>query len=555
VQALLTFAAVLLHSASYRRALRRWASLDTACYLLAALYALPSVWYPFGGDAAIFDYVGRAWLDGLWPYAHAADHKPPGIFAVHATVVWLFGEQQWGIRLVELCVVLVMGRLLALTLRPHERLGGLAALIVSGFYYTCFDYWRTAQVEIWQGLCLLAAWAVALRDPLPIRRHLAAGALAGLAFLFKFTAAVPALGVAGICAWRACAEHGHHPATGWRKMAWRGLSSLALFGTGTLATLGLVFAPFLQRGHFGAMWDLLVPFNLFYAQPVEWTHPFTEFWTGPAILYALLVGIAFVVALTSALRGRCWPEVGLALQTALLLALAVGAVELQGKRLAYHWGIVTPFVAAGALWGLSYPWRARLRWAHVSAILGVAIGFAFTPPPMHETWQGSSYRTQTLETWKYLRGQEARSDYLKRFTFFYEHRAAETLGEVIRAHASTGDTLCLMDVFAYPTYTTSGLRCPSRFFAAHMIRRLRTNRALAGELMTYVREHQATLRRSPPVFVVTRPTRLALPERITGRRYEALAMSGGLALLRLQEELPPDETARRPARSLTRPSR
>ena len=81
------------------RSVRRWLTLEHAAYLLAALFAVPSLFYPIGGDTAVYDYVARRWVEGLWPYRHAVEHKPPGIFVANAVAprgksVWRNGCQE-----------------------------------------------------------------------------------------------------------------------------------------------------------------------------------------------------------------------------------------------------------------------------------------------------------------------------------------------------------------------------------------------------------------------------------------------------------------------------
>src|SRR5689334_16180559 len=76
--------------------------LDLFCSLVALVFAAPSLLYPLGHDQAVHLYVGRAWLHGGLPYRDAFEYKPPGIFAIHALLVAVFGEQEWPIRMADL---------------------------------------------------------------------------------------------------------------------------------------------------------------------------------------------------------------------------------------------------------------------------------------------------------------------------------------------------------------------------------------------------------------------------------------------------------------------
>jgi hypothetical protein len=59
-------------------------------------------------------------------------------------------------------------------------------LVSSACYYIHFDYWDTAQVEIWESLCLVSA-LVSVRNIRNLRLACrSSGVLVGVAFLFKF---------------------------------------------------------------------------------------------------------------------------------------------------------------------------------------------------------------------------------------------------------------------------------------------------------------------------------------------------------------------------------
>ena len=128
------------------------ALLDGLGIALALLVGLPSLLYPFGPDQALFAYIGSGWLEGLWPYVDAMDHKPPGIFYVHAVLAAGFGSAaQSAIRLLEWLLLPGMGWVIAAVVVRSGRLRdgdvGAASLILAGLYFPCFDYWDSGQVE------------------------------------------------------------------------------------------------------------------------------------------------------------------------------------------------------------------------------------------------------------------------------------------------------------------------------------------------------------------------------------------------------------------------
>src|SRR5690606_10999234 len=153
---------------------RRWWA-DVLGVLVAAIYGLPSLGYPFGIDHPIHWYLGRRLLDGELPFVSGISTKPPGVFLVHAFSLVAFGDHLWSIRIVDLAFVLATGALIA-TFRarrtmpdgiiaevPARRPGelGSATLAVSFLYYTYFGFSDTAHPELWQAFFMLASgWVI-----------------------------------------------------------------------------------------------------------------------------------------------------------------------------------------------------------------------------------------------------------------------------------------------------------------------------------------------------------------------------------------------------------
>src|SRR5262249_40623615 len=148
--------------------------------LLAAVFGLPTLFYPFGRDQALFAYVGEGWLQGFWPYADAVEHKPPAIFIVYALSSLIPVDPQVGARIVDLLLVLGAAPLPGAIARDRgERRdgdGGAAAVLLAGLYFTCLDYWDTAMVELWEGVAWMGAWWM-LRRRGPPWESAVAGAL------------------------------------------------------------------------------------------------------------------------------------------------------------------------------------------------------------------------------------------------------------------------------------------------------------------------------------------------------------------------------------------
>lgn len=86
---------------------RRWASVGL-CLVGAVVVVLR--WrfldVPLERDEGEYAYFGQLILNGGLPYRDAYNMKPPGIYYLHALVLWLFGQTITGVRLAVLTVAL-----------------------------------------------------------------------------------------------------------------------------------------------------------------------------------------------------------------------------------------------------------------------------------------------------------------------------------------------------------------------------------------------------------------------------------------------------------------
>lgn len=353
---------------------------------LAALYALPSLWYPLGGDAALFQYVGASWWQGVWPYAGTFDHKPPVIFVIHAMLFGGFGLVPWGVRILDVVAILVMGRLIGSMATADPKLrcaaGGIAALWCSGFYYTTFDYWATGQAELWMALFLTgAAWAAWRVRAGGMWRTILCGALCGLAFLTKFTAIVPAAGIFLL---------GLVQASNWACRARWAAGFLAGFAGAVL----IVFLPFAFAGLASEAWQSTVSINYFYLV-YSWRgmRDFvpTLFATSTAwYLWPCLMVGSFGMIWSLRQRGNRLTH----LAPVFLACLAALSVVLQRKYFAYHWVVMVPFMALVFLAGLA-PWPRRFIAASGLMTIVVVTGGLLMQPWMRHNWPPSRPRIGT----------------------------------------------------------------------------------------------------------------------------------------------------------------
>jgi len=346
-----------------------------------------SLIYPFGRDQGAYAYAGWVMLEGGAPYRDVFVFKPPMTAVVHALSIGLFGVNTWAIRALDLgwtaATALVVAAI-ALELWQRRDVALAAGLVCPLLYYQ-IDYWTLAQTDGWMTLpCAAAIWAV-LRGGRALsqstRRAVAwwtiAGTLAGVAVLFKYTAATIGLPMLAALGWTA---------TTYGRRAWFGLP--AIVGGGALA-LGACALWLMAIGAWPAFVDTQLDLIPSYVDrrsddgaattalarlvtlrrtkldliPLFWAAPLA---LAPAILFA---------------RGRgrpAWLGLGVAL---VWWFVALGNVVTQGKFFDYHYlPVLAPAsLIAGLGFGvglhrllLQLPNR-KLRGLSVVAVLAVLI--------------------------------------------------------------------------------------------------------------------------------------------------------------------------------------
>src|SRR5690242_4299980 len=79
-----------------------------AALLFVVFRALPNISYPLGRDQATYGVIGQGLLNGQHLYLNLWDNKPPGIFAIYAVLVKVFGHVAWSVGVVEILWLLVL---------------------------------------------------------------------------------------------------------------------------------------------------------------------------------------------------------------------------------------------------------------------------------------------------------------------------------------------------------------------------------------------------------------------------------------------------------------
>jgi hypothetical protein len=473
---------------------------DILLIIAAIAYCLPSLGYPFGRDQGLHFYVGREWLNGLLPYRDAFDNKPPGIYLVHALGMVILGARQWVIRLLDLAAVLVTGLVTVRAVRrdrpPAAGEAGIITLLFAGFYFACFDYWDTAQAEGWEGLALMAGYAVAESELGARRRAVLSGLLAGAAFLFKLPAALTGIVIAVVVALRACKSTPGRPM---RAM----LCALSFYGGGFFSVVGVFATYFAMRGGFGAMIDVLYGFNTYCALNAtitaatarEWVR---EFWMNHCGDWLWIVFCFWLGGIATAIKRGSWRIVRGAVIAMLLFLSTAASVYIQQKFYAYHWVVTAPFLMLCLGYGIAECMRCLPRMT-LAAAIGILM-YTFLGAPSWYSNKNVTYPITTLQFWEYAAGNMPRATYLKQFTgvYKYDYYVLESLGNIVRDRTQPGDRLHVRG-FEPTVYAISGLRSPSRFFIENPL----LDPAMNYHRAAWRAEHEQACWKDPPRFVVT----------------------------------------------------
>jgi hypothetical protein len=175
---------------SARQPLASGQNLAAACGLLGvALLGWVNLPIPFTGDQALFLDTAKKLNGGGTLYLTVWDNKQPGIYWFYELGGRVFGFSEIGVRLFELCY-LMLGALLLVWLSRRWLSNGfiasLAPLATFGAYYAGAGPWHLTQLEILvTPLLLLMVGLVAFDGgPIPVKNFLF-GVATALVMLFK----------------------------------------------------------------------------------------------------------------------------------------------------------------------------------------------------------------------------------------------------------------------------------------------------------------------------------------------------------------------------------
>jgi len=366
---------------------RAWTLVASAVLVAAfGVVAVGSLFYPLGRDQGIFAWVADQILAGGVPFRDAWDQKGPATHYSYALIQLVSGRGSWGVRAFDLLAVLATQWVIVALVRP--RAGWFAALtsalIFGGLHYRLND-WNTAQPDAWGGMLALAAVAVLAR---PLRKvstgavggvgavvaELAAGALIGVATLYKVTLAVMLLPPLIYALARAHSNR--------RQMIARALA----IGVGFALTLALGLACLAAQGGLEAFLEIQWTFNRLVHG--GYAHPFLAHLQHMHML-AQVTGLYLPLLAAGAATALMWRR-DRALVLVLWTAIGAGLLALIAQRqyFLYHaapmFGPLAALAGIGAAWvpgRLLGAWR-RGQWAGVlvGPALALAITLAIQPP-------------------------------------------------------------------------------------------------------------------------------------------------------------------------------
>jgi hypothetical protein len=472
--------------------------------MIGAAYGAASLAYPLTLDSGVNGYVAREWLlRGSLPYRDSFDHRAPGIYVLHAACIALFGQHAWGIRVAELGAVVALGWLGASAATPlGERTlpgaRGAAVLAAATFYYGFFDFWGTAQCELWTALGVVGALCAVRRASGELHAAALAGIACGAALLFKPPALPLVVVVAGVLGVRV-ARGGSG--------AGRQAAAAATFLGAILALPAVTVAYFAARGGLPALADVLLRANAYYVahEPPEYgpgaaLHGLALAWRFFAPFDTLVV-LLLVVGGAWAWWGRRATRGTYVVAAALLVATVIAAT-VQRKLYLYHWVLASStlaILAPAVLRDLARTSGARGRALSALALAAAVVGSHARSGGPFDVWARTTRATLAWATGRSDRAQLLGA-YSKLEHFYgqrFDYADRERLGLWLRDHSDSDDRI-LVRGMAGEVYLIARRRAPGRFFWSLFL----TLPTRAYRRDQWLREDLEAVEREPPRFVV-----------------------------------------------------
>jgi hypothetical protein len=485
---------------------RRWISLDSLLsraqsrlwYIPAAVLAIWAVKYvqlPLGADQGIMLWIADVIRGGGLPYRDTFDVRGPGFNYLHALILFVFGRNEWGIRVFDLLMLALGGwSVYRVAFRLVGKVGAVASTLLFLLWYAALDYWSTAQSDGWCASILAGVVALLLLGDarLTLWRAGAAGFLVGCCTLNKPTYAIFML----LPAVRVLLAHQNEMK--WMLSRWA--VALVGFAVPIIACVGWFAAN-------GALDDLI---EVHLRWTVTMYSGIAQPWlTRVQDMIGWLLTSKFAVALGLSVAGLLFlarTRRTDAILIGLWLGLALFNVVLQGKYWQYHWLVVYPPLAV--LTGVGVHALARLAAAPVTSASDagvdrdVALVARTLPIALIAVAFAAAIFIPSLEIYRWVKAEVGltNANEYDRMQFGPYGRGPDTFVDIARhigANSTERDAVFVWGDIQGINYL-SARRSPTRFgYVRALIRKRDTHFR-----PKYLREFFGALQAKPPTYVV-----------------------------------------------------
>lgn len=467
-------------------------------YLPAAVLAVWVVKYvqlPLGADQGIMLWVADVIRGGGLPFRDTFDVRGPGFNYLHALILFVFGRNEWGIRVFDLLMLALGGwSVYRIAFRLVGKVGAVASTLLFPLWYAALDYWSTAQSDGWCASILAGVVALLVSGDgrLTLWRSAVAGLLVGCCTLNKPTYGIFLLLPA------VCAMTQQQQGVRWLLSRW------AAAAAGFALPILVCVAWFAANGALDDLIEVHLRWTLAMYSGIE-----QPWLTRVQDTIGWLLTSKFAVALGLSAAGLVFlarTRRADAIIIGLWLGLALFSVVLQGKYWQYHWLVVYPPLAI--LTGIGVHALARLASARLSsasdagADRDVVLVARTLPIALIAVVFVAAIFTPSLEIYRWVKAEVGltNADAYDRTQFGPYGRGPNTFYQIARhiaAKTTERDEVLVWGDIQGINYL-SNRRAPTRFGYVRALTSKRDTRFRPK----YLREFFGALQARPPMYVV-----------------------------------------------------